>query len=77
MPYGYTFSYFDRPTEYVPPNAEAVKPESNDLFFSGHSSSAKVEPNAIEVTEDGRRFLVALTSQQIESAQVCQQQTNK
>ena len=71
------YSYFDRPTEYVDADPEASVSQSSQPKpkpHSRHFPPAMNEPNAIEVSEDGRRFLVALTPEEVQSAQVCQQQ---
>ena len=69
------YNYFDRPTEYVDSSVHLSSKKKVPQLQSGRATpSAIVEPNAIEVTEDDRSFLVALTSEQVRSAQVCQQQ---
>ena len=69
------YNYFDRPSEEIETPVEAVRqpkvkpdPQAQEL------PPAIIEPNAIEVDESGRRFLVALSPKQIQSARVCQQQ---
>ena len=69
------YNYFDRPTEYVDGSVHLSGKKKVPQLQSGRATPlAMVEPNVIEVTEDGRSFLVALTSEQVHSAQVCQQQ---
>lgn len=70
------YNYFDRPTEEIQPPVEVIKKPQVEPEPQAQKSTPSdlIEPNAIEVDDDGRRFLVALTSEQIQSARVCQQQ---
>ena len=70
------YNYFDRPTEEIEPPVEVIKKPQVEPEPQAQKSTPSdlIEPNAIEVDDDGRRFLVALTSEQIQSARVCQQQ---